>query len=190
MSEQIGRPARGYSWPPFEKGNPIGAETRFAEGNTEQMTHGAWSERSWRPVADQLAAELPAVAPWATDPSAAAAVAAWARAEARLRLVAAWLDEHGDLDENGTPRAATNLMAQLETTAAKARDSLGLTPMSLATLLGKLAAVATAGGDGHGLDQLKAAGARILEARQQHGLNAGENDAGEPADNEMEHDRG
>lgn len=124
-----GRPARGYSWAPFQPGNVAG------------LRHGAGSERKVSPIASRLAAELAETAPWTSRPAFAASVAAWSRAEARVSLVAGWLDEHGLLDPDGEPRGAAAFLVKLESQAANLRARLGLDPAALAGLLAKLAEV-------------------------------------------------
>jgi hypothetical protein len=73
----------------------------FQPGHTLSLRHGVYSARTWKPLADAIAAELPEVAPWCSRATYGSAVAAWARVEAQLQLVMAWLDEHGPLDADG-----------------------------------------------------------------------------------------
>lgn len=146
----MGEPARGYSWSDFEP------------GNTAAEKHGAWSERRWRPLADQLIREALEHAPWLTRPAFRLAVAAWARAEAQASLVDAWLDEHGLLTDDGTPRPANALADRLHGRAQALRGQLGLDPVSFARLLATFAGVP--GGD-DALDALRAEGRRLVEAR-------------------------
>ena len=152
LSVGTGTPARGYSWPPFQP------------GNSAAQRHGAYSPRAWRPLADRIAGELPDIAPWCTRPTYGPAVAAWARTEAQLQLVMTWLDEHGPLDKDGAPRAATALLARLEAHARELRNDLGLSPLALAKLLSALD-TAPSGTDDIGLEGLKAEGGRIIAAR-------------------------
>ncbi|MDQ3641057.1 MAG: P27 family phage terminase small subunit [Actinomycetota bacterium] len=148
------RPARGYSWAPF------------APGHTLSTRHGAYSPRSWKPLAEAITAELPEIAPWCCRPVYGPAVAAWARTEAQLQLVMAWLDDHGPLDKDGEPRPATALLARLESQAQSLRSELGLSPLALAKLLGAFTTATAAGGDDAGaLDALKAEGRRVVESR-------------------------
>ncbi len=129
-------------------------------GNGRAVKHGARSEKRWAPIAEQLVAEAGQVAPWLSRPAFATAVAAWARTEARLVLVTDWLAEHGELDDAGAPRPATNLAAQLDRQAERLRAKLGLDPASLATILARLASLTsherTAAG-GSGAEELIAA---------------------------------
>lgn len=146
------RPRRDYSWPPFKPGHEL------------SKRHGAYSPRSWRPLADRIAAELVDVAPWAAEPTFAASVAAWARVEAQLQLVLDWLDEHGPLDDEGEPRGATNLQLKLESSAANLRATLGLDPQSWARLLASFAAAGDPADEGR--RQLLEVGRRLLEAQE------------------------
>lgn len=151
----MGMPARGYSWAPF------------APGHRESLTHGVYSPRSWRPLADRIAAELADIAPWCSRPAYGPTIAAWARVEAQLHLVLEWLDEVGPLDAEGVPRPATTLLARLESQSQSLRAELGLSPLSLAKLLGAFTTAVTVGGDdGGALDALKAEGRRFVEARE------------------------
>jgi hypothetical protein len=143
-------PARGYSWPPFAPGHEL------------SLKHGAASPRMVRPIADQLAAELAEVAPWAAAPQFAAARAGWARVEAQLVLLHRYLDEHGLLDDAGEPRPAATWAAKLEGRAQSLRAELGLSPASMAKLLGDLSRTSASG---DGVDALKAAGRALLEGR-------------------------
>lgn len=127
-------PARGYSWPPFEK------------DNTAAVRHGAWSARKISPIAEELAVDLLEVA--AADPGLVhltrpifrPAIRAWARVEARIELLSTWLDartagaDPGDLTADGDIRPAADLLARLEGQALKHRAQLGIDPTSLARL--------------------------------------------------------
>ncbi|MGD0747726.1 MAG: hypothetical protein ABSB68_07940 [Acidimicrobiales bacterium] len=141
---------RGYSWPPFQP------------GNEKATTHGAFSERRWRPLAEQLATEAMAEAEWLTRPAFRWAVEAWAAAEAKASLVDLWLDEHGLLDGDGNPHAANALADRLHGRAITLRGQLGLDPVAFAKLLATFAAVP--GGE-DALEALKAEGRRLIEAR-------------------------
>jgi hypothetical protein len=142
--------ARGYTWPPFEP------------GNAAATTHGAHSERRWRPLAEQLVTEALAEAPWLTRPAFRLAVRAWSVAEAKAVLVDTWLDEHGLLDDHGVPHPANALADRLHARAITLRGQLGLDPTSFAKLLATFAAVP--GGE-DALEALKAEGRRLIEAR-------------------------
>lgn len=113
--------ARGYSWPPFEK------------GNTAAQTHGAHSPRVVQPLADRIAAELFEVAPWCAAPVFAAEVKAWAWEEARVCLLQAWVDEHGLLSEES--EGALGHLERASTRAGRLRQNLALTPKAWAQVM-------------------------------------------------------
>lgn len=150
-AENPGQPGP-WSRPPFEP------------GNTASMRHGARSQRVLAPIAERLTAELATEAPWTARPAFAAEVATWAWAEARSAVLRAWIDEHSLV--SGEAVAAAGELARAESRAATSRDRLGLNPMGLARLLATVGTAVGAGAAGaDALDQLKAEGARIVEAR-------------------------
>jgi hypothetical protein len=134
----------------------------FEPDNTAAETHGATSARRWRPIAEQLAADVLLVAPWLTRPAFRLAVAAWSVAEAKAFLVDDWLNTHGLLDDDGTPYPANALADRLHARAITLRGQLGLDPTSFAKLLATFAGVP--GGE-DALEALKAEGRRLIEAR-------------------------
>jgi hypothetical protein len=146
---------RGYRWP------------QFTAGNEMSLRHGAYSANRVRPVAEEIRAALPRVAPWTDREAFAGACASLAWVEAQLELLRAFVDEHGILDSDGGPAGAVVYMAKLEARAQSLRAELGLTPQALAKLLSSLVSVAVACGDDDGLDALKAEGVAILDARRQ-----------------------
>jgi hypothetical protein len=148
-----GGPARGYSWQPFQP------------GHTLSLRHGAWSKRSVAPLAERIAADLASAAPWTRSPAFASTIASWSWAEAQATLLRAWLDAHGHLDDEGVPRPATLMLDRVESRAAKLRSELGLSPISLGSLMTKAATVASALHDTDVLEALRAEGARLLAAR-------------------------
>lgn len=126
-----------------------------------------------QPIAEQLVAELAAVAPWAMVGAFAASARAWARAEARAQLLHEYLDEHGMLDEAGVPRPALGLSEQVEKRAATLRAQLSLTPQTWAQLRRTMTDVS--GGDAADIRAgLVAAGRQMLEAKEAAELVAGE----------------
>ncbi len=144
------RPARGYTktHPPFEEGNRVA------------LRHGAVSPRTISPVAEALADEVVAVAPWLGRPAFAAAVKAWSWSEAQCVLLRQWLDEHGVVDDEGNPRPAAAFLAKVEGRAANLRARLGLDPTALANLLATLSSLTTgqrAATAGVGVEELLAA---------------------------------
>jgi hypothetical protein len=119
-----------------EKGNLLTADGRRVAqpGNTLALSHGGWSDRIVNPLARELVAHAQGLVEYLRDPSYDVAVWAWARTEARVLVVSAWLDEHGTIDENGTPRPAAAQLLQWENLASKQRQRLGLDPLSRAAL--------------------------------------------------------
>jgi hypothetical protein len=139
----MSRLARGYSWPPFEK------------GHTVSLRHGAWSPRRVNPLASELVEQLLAnddvaylrAAKWGP------AVWAWARCEARIQLVTDYLIDLvgsgrlGDLDDPKVS-AAYRLLDRFEAQAVQQHGRLGVDPLSAAKLgkdvaLGRQADAAT-----------------------------------------------
>lgn len=168
---------RGYSWPPLEPGHTI------------TLQHGAYSTRTWKPLADELAEHLATVAPWTAGSAFSASVASWARTEAQILLVMAWLDEHGPLDGEGEPRKAATLLAALEQRVESQRAKLGLDPLSLSKLLTALGSIdgsAVAGG----LDALKAAGAELAARATERVALASGVPAVEQAEHEADDEKG
>jgi len=112
------RRGRGYERPPFEP------------DNVKALTHGARSERTVQPVAEQIVGRileaLRESEPWldADSPILASAVAAVARTESRVALLASWLRDRGDVDQDGEPRNAARLLNQTEYLLAHQRAAL------------------------------------------------------------------
>lgn len=152
----------------------------FTAGNTAAVTHGANTPELVTPIADALEAELRTVAPWVEGEAFTAEVRSWAWSEAQARLLRAWLDEHGVLDPDGQPRPATTLLRQVESSAAKRRDALGLNPQAMVKLLAGLTSVDPAGARS-GLDALRESGRRIREAAELRALATGSLPTPEPA---------
>ncbi len=105
------------------------------------------------------------VAPWTAAPAFQPAVQRWAWAEAACQRYRAWFAEHGLHTDDGADRPGTERWQRFEATAAKAADALGLSPQSMAKLLGSLASTAVATGDDGALEALRREGAAILERR-------------------------
>jgi hypothetical protein len=139
-----------------------GRHPDFPEGNTAAIKHGATSERRWRPVAEQLAAEIVEDAPWLNRPAFRHALAAWAACEAQLRLVDEWIDEVGPLTAKGGPRAAMVLSDRLHARAASLRARLGLDPAAMAKLLATFSGVP---GGQDALEALRAEGQALIDGR-------------------------
>jgi hypothetical protein len=120
------------------------------------------------PRVAELGVWIVEVAPWTARPAFRAAVRAWAVAEAMCELYRQHFDD-GVFDSAGEPRAGLVQWDRAEARASKLRAELGLTPQSLAKLLGTLTSVATAGGYEDGLTALKAEGQRMLAEREAAG---------------------
>ncbi len=114
----VSRELQPWQRPPFEK------------GHTLTMTHGAWSPRRVDPLATELVEQMADLDYLVSDPSYRPALWAWAR----VQLISEWLDEHGPLDDDGTPRPALDALHRFERLAADARSRLGLDPLSRARL--------------------------------------------------------
>lgn len=140
--------ARGYSWPPFEKGHEL------------SLRHGAYSPRLVNPVAQALVDGALADDDLAflRAPCHRFALNAWARAEARVQLLTAYLEKMGSVEEAITDReeseseevhskgrskriskskrvaAALEMLDRAETRAEKTRTRLGMDPLSRARL--------------------------------------------------------
>lgn len=164
------RPARGYSWPPF------------TDGNEAATTHGAHSERRWRPLADELISELRHDAPWTARPAFRWTVEAWAAAQSKAALVDAWLDEVGLLTDKGTPRPANWLSDKLHARADTLRRELGISPAAFARLLSNFGTVP---GNEDALEQLQAEDRRIIEAREAAAAELPEVIGGTPGDGDL-----
>ena len=111
-----------------------GSWPQAKKDNTLAQRHGAWSDRVVDPVARELVTVVLDQVAYLADPSYEPAVWAWARAEARVLVLSKWLDDNGPLDESGTPRPALGALKEFENLAARARQRLGLDPLSRAQL--------------------------------------------------------
>jgi hypothetical protein len=101
-----GLPARGYSWPPFEK------------GNTAALVHGATSERTVAPLARNYRRRMLRrlrLSPGDLDSVGKGYLDLYCRTAAKLDLLDAYFAEHGLLKEDGDPQPATRLYVQLVT---------------------------------------------------------------------------
>jgi hypothetical protein len=146
----MGLPARGYSWPPFEKGNTAG------------LIHGHRSPRSIAARAEVLTDAVIAEAPWLTAPIFQPALARYARAEAIAQL-------HGeyilDLLETEPEKVGARLLEASNSSTRTANvmaESLGLTPLSRAKLANL---VTSTEATSEGMTQLVERGRLIREKR-------------------------
>ena len=145
-------PARGYSRPPFEKGNTLALGT------------GHDSPRAIEGKAEHVRATLLEVAPWLDEPAYAPAVARFLRAEARALL----LHEHitRTAEEKGTAAVPSRTWEQAtaaDRLAAQLGNVLGLDPLGKARLQSLAAGTELTV---RSLADLAAEGAAIRERRQ------------------------
>ena len=106
----------------------------FTPGNTVALRHGAWSPRTVEPLAAELVEAIAGTVDW-WKPADMPSVWAWARTEARCQLLTEYLAVHGgDLDDDGSVRAAADLLTRLEARAESLRSKLGLDPLARARL--------------------------------------------------------
>lgn len=146
-----GIPARGYRWPPFEK------------GNTARMTNGAQSPRRFLPIAEVIKNEMLQRRPDLADPTYEHALQAWAVAEAQAIIIRAWCDEHGMVDpETGQQPGYVKTASNLEAAAARRRAELGLDPQAHTRLIRNRAEVAVLNVD---LQQVLQRGRDAMERR-------------------------
>jgi hypothetical protein len=118
----------------------------FEKGHTLALRHGAHYEKTLRPIAERLEAEMLELAPWCARPAFAAAVRAWAWAEAQCECYRSWFAEHGLRDEENQPVSGLQQWDRAEARASKLRSKLSIDPSSLAGLVNKLATASAAGG--------------------------------------------
>lgn len=117
-------PARGYSWPPFER------------ENVAAVTHGFFADPLLRPemraelreIEAALAAQVPYPGPYGL------AVGQLALRLWRQRRAYRDLDEHG-LVRDGTPAPILDHLSKLESAIARDLQALGLTPQSASDLI-------------------------------------------------------
>lgn len=146
-------------------------------GNTAALTHGADSKRTVAPLADEIAAELLAVAPWCAVPAFMPEVRAWAWEEARVRLLQAWVNEYGLLDDRS--EGALGQLERAQGRAARLRQNLGLNPVAWSKVLAHAATAKAAGVEGAAevVEQLAAVGRELTERALPAGQEASDGEA-------------
>jgi hypothetical protein len=148
-------PARGYSWPPFEK------------GHTLSLIFGGYSGRTVAERAELVRHDLYAVAPWLEDqPSFAIAVERFLTVESRARIFAEHIERLAA--EKGAGAIPTRTAEVANATARLANDlgaQLGLDPLSFAKIraLGASVSRDTAAAD---REALMAEGAAVRRAHE------------------------
>jgi hypothetical protein len=145
-------------------GKPAGNMT-FEPGNDAAVSHGAYSERVYSPIAKELRdwalAEFPDLAVERYLPE----VDAWAFAEAQAQLMRKVITAKGAVDQHDdfAPRTSyINALRAFEADAARRRAALGMNPRSHAALVKDRAEASALTVD---LGALLARGAAALEAR-------------------------
>lgn len=160
--------------------NPNPAHPPFEVNNKMAVRHGAYADQLVLPAAQAIFDELleQAQAPrsrtaYLLDPAFRAPLWDYSVLRARRDRVLTWLGEHdGDLDDEGQPRPATQLLGRLDKQIATAQRELGLTPAARARL-GRDVALATHVG---GLDLSEGRRLRLEAERKQAELVAGGDD--------------
>lgn len=151
----MGDGARGYSWPPFERGNVV------------SVKHGANSDRLVTPKADELREALAETCPWVTEVDAAA-VGRYCRAEARAVMLHDYCMTKAEGEGvDAVPRSLWQEASRAESNAAKFAQDLGLDPAGRARVLRDLANVRYLNPD-NGLSGI-AGSARRFRRLQGHG---------------------
>ncbi len=141
------------------------------------MSHGARSPRLVRADAGELLAEIEAEEPGWLAHVDRPALQAWVYAESSCSRLRSWLDDHGHLDDGGTPRAASTLLLQWERRAADQRSRLGFDPLARARL-GRDTAVAQAV-TVEALQAIADRGREVVEVRRAE-LSGPQRDAADP----------
>lgn len=113
------RTVRGYSWPPFEKGNRVA------------LRHGAFSEQLAAETTQEITPRLFEVAPWLERPEFEPAIARYLRSEA-LSLLAFNAIERISMADGAehVPRKLWQAHNAATNTAMRQASLLGLDPMS------------------------------------------------------------
>jgi hypothetical protein len=122
MTDEL-RPARDYSWPPFE------------EGNTKGLVHGANHARTIAARAELVRPRLYEVCPWLHETMDVIAVDRFLRAEARALILHEYIIQV--TEAKGAGKVPSRLWEQATATdnlAAKLGNTLGLDPTGRARL--------------------------------------------------------
>jgi len=117
------RPARGYSWPPFQR------------GHTLSMVHGANHEPTIEARAAEVREHLFELAPWCATDVFVPAVARYLRAEARELLIHDYITGvAADKGVGAVPVRLWEMATACSNAAMKASALLGLDPQSYSRL--------------------------------------------------------
>ncbi len=118
------RPARGYSWPPFEP------------GHTYSLVHGAESPRVIEAKAAEVREQIRTIAPWLDEPAYLPAVSRWLRAEARALLLHDHIDAVSSSKGTGAvPSRTWEQATASDRLAARLGTDLGLDPIGRARIV-------------------------------------------------------
>ena len=113
------RAVRGYSWPPFEKGNQAA------------LKHGAYSEQLASEKVAEISLQFLQAAPWLDSPEYRPAVARYLRAEAVSVLSFAAIERIAAAEgAERVPKKLWQAWNAATNTAARQGSLLGLDPMS------------------------------------------------------------
>jgi hypothetical protein len=145
-------PARGYSWPPFEK------------GNTAAARHGAFSDRMIEERAAEIRAYLLGSFPYLAEDTFAEAMIRYCRAEARARMLHEYV--MGLAERDGVEAVRPYLWTETsraESNAQKFAQDLGLDPMGHARIARELgwAKQLAAGRAAAGVEKLRRLGTEL-----------------------------
>jgi hypothetical protein len=148
--------ARGYSWPPFEK------------GNLAALRHGANSERIVSAKAQEIRDLLLQSFPFLAEEAFLEATERYVRAEARAQLLHDYCMEKAEREGvEAVPRTLWQEASRAESNAAKCASDLGLDPAGFARIGRDLGVAGSIGQrlQGPGLAALAADGRRLRELR-------------------------
>jgi len=147
------RPARGYSWPPFEK------------GNRAHLVHGAESERV---IAETMSQMLPGTierAPWLGDPLYRDERERYLRNAAKEKLLGEYILRTAE--EQGIEHVPARCLEQHTASsrlATQQAEGLGMTPKGYVEIHFRLASMRT--GPSVSLQAILDGGRRSVEARE------------------------
>lgn len=140
---------RGYSWPPFEKGNTLGR--KFEKGNTLGVRHGANSEAILSERASELRERLLETYEFLGAPVFNEALERYVRAEARSQLLHDWamkvasgqirtarVKSRPQTGIEAVPPYIWSEISRAESNAQKFAQDLGLDPIGLARIAKEL----------------------------------------------------
>jgi hypothetical protein len=160
------QPARGYSWPPFEKGNTLSV------GNFGAVRHGAYSDRIITEKADHIRGLLLSSYPYLADETFSEAVLRYCRAEARAVLLHDYVMEKAET--KGVEAVKPYLWSEVrgaDALAQKCGSDCGLDPAGHAKIARDLGMAANIRGQQASIQigSLQEQGRRLYELRGSNG---------------------